>query len=623
MSNDAGRTRTRRVYTCSMRVWSALVVCVGCNTAPPSDPSHPTKLEPHVPAHPESDVATDRAATTAAARRIVMGKNFACAVLGDGRVDCWGDPGTRKVPDGTFVALAAGERHACGLRSDGRVACWGWNDFGQTNAPAGEFVAVAADGWSSCGLREDMTASCWGHTDDAVPDRLRKSVYVGRHHCGLRADGTIGCTFYGDPTKPYSGSHFVFDDEAFIDIAVTGGCACGLRPDGTLRCQGRCVRQGVPATKFRSIVGGAGICGITPTGDAVCFDQDRITLPAAPKGPYREVMSARLFACGVFDDGELACWPPRPTPLPAGPFEQVAVGEQWVCARASDGRVACSGRVFGEQTRAPDGEFQAVASGHAHSCGLRRDGTLACWGQDRDGQASPPTGKYTAVACGAVRSCAAAEDGALRCWGAPYEYNPPPAGLEVRTITMAEHVDCAVLVDGRVQCWGQNGYLDTAEVRNAVAVVVSQDEVRVRNADGSGTCFALTRGGGGGGGVTAPTWGPASCDEKIGVAFAVNARGGCTLDAAGALRCTSVSLAFDSPMPAQVGPFTALSMRGDHGCALARSGELACWGPDRFGEVSPPVGKYRAVALGDAHGCAIREDHTVTCWGSYAGGVPL
>lgn len=597
-----------------MRVGSAFALCVGCTAVPTPVP---TSIAPHVAVHPESDVAADRAKAGGAARQIVVGWRYACGLHGDGRAACWGEHGTREVPDGTFVALSAGERHVCGLRSDRRAVCWGWDDYGQLRAPNDEFVALAADHWSSCGLRHDMMSVCWGSNDSGfvgvLPDRLRKLVNVHPHRCGLRSDGTIGCTPYGD-------TRMEFGDEIFADLALAGGLACGLRPDGTLRCEGYRDGAGVPTVELRSLTGGAGICGISTGGDAVCFGHDQ-KLPAAPPGPYKEVVSGRLFACGVRDDGELACWPPRPTPLPRGPFEQVAVGEDWVCARAADGRIACSGAIFGGQTVAPAGEFRALASGSAHSCGIRDDGRLECWGQNADGQADPPRGKYTAIACGALRSCAAGENGELECWGAPYKYDPPPA-LKVKAIAMGDHVDCAVLVDGGVKCWGQSlGKLDTSRVRDAVAIAVSQDELRVRHADGSGSCFVNEEPGGGGGGAIAPEWRPAPCGEKIGAAIAVNMMGGCTIDDAGAFRCTRgpSSMPLDRPVPASGGPFAALSMRGDHGCALARSGELACWGPDRFGEVEPPAGIFKAVALGDAHGCAIRDDDTLACWGSYAG----
>ena len=124
------------------------------------------------------------------------GASYACALLGDGTVSCWGRglvpypgpagpttcaygtcvpapvavPGLRDV-----IALSAGLEHACALRVDGSVACWGANADGglgdgtTTDAALPVDVkhlppaAAIAAGWGyTCALDADGGVWCWG-----------------------------------------------------------------------------------------------------------------------------------------------------------------------------------------------------------------------------------------------------------------------------------------------------------------------------------------------------------------------------------------------------------------------------------------------------------------------------
>jgi alpha-tubulin suppressor-like RCC1 family protein len=114
---------------------------------------------------PTSDAAPSSAADAsdasssalvAAVHRIGCGYDFTCAIVGDGRVKCWGQNNRGQLGIGTsdvhglygqgmgnqlpFVnlgantkaaSLAVGREHACALLTDGHVKCWGANDYGQ------------------------------------------------------------------------------------------------------------------------------------------------------------------------------------------------------------------------------------------------------------------------------------------------------------------------------------------------------------------------------------------------------------------------------------------------------------------------------------------------------------
>jgi alpha-tubulin suppressor-like RCC1 family protein len=77
---------------------------------------------------------------------VAAGLAHTCAVLMDGRVQCWGDNQWGELGDGTFVssttpvtasgisdavAVSAGYLHTCARTRSGRVLCWGQNGAGQ------------------------------------------------------------------------------------------------------------------------------------------------------------------------------------------------------------------------------------------------------------------------------------------------------------------------------------------------------------------------------------------------------------------------------------------------------------------------------------------------------------
>ena len=141
-------------------------------------------------------------------RQLAAGADFACALMGDGAVSCWGNNDRGQLgPDGpagssaipvairfsdamTASALALGDRHACAVMTDSNetVQCWGDNLKGQLGAgPSGpaEYSAatvavqraaadggseavphvsqIAAGGGTTCVVRvTDPLVSCWG-----------------------------------------------------------------------------------------------------------------------------------------------------------------------------------------------------------------------------------------------------------------------------------------------------------------------------------------------------------------------------------------------------------------------------------------------------------------------------
>ena len=91
---------------------------------------HCDSLDTHVdlPAFGDSDV-------------LAQGMDFACAIVNEGDIECWGDNNYGKLggsasgvswPAGfTAISIDAGESHACALSAELQIMCWGRNNYGQ------------------------------------------------------------------------------------------------------------------------------------------------------------------------------------------------------------------------------------------------------------------------------------------------------------------------------------------------------------------------------------------------------------------------------------------------------------------------------------------------------------
>jgi alpha-tubulin suppressor-like RCC1 family protein len=182
------------------------------------------------------------------------GSYHACAILGDGTVQCWGDNLYGDLGDGTrtrsFVPVSvsgitnatlvsAGGGHTCALLGDGTVKCWGYNEGGQLgNTHTGTCVAP--------GPIVDVTYRC-SRTPVTVSDITNATfVTAGRDHsCAILGDGTVKCWGYNSLGQLGDGT----TDDSFVPVSVSGITnativtagslhTCALLTDGTVQCWG-------------------------------------------------------------------------------------------------------------------------------------------------------------------------------------------------------------------------------------------------------------------------------------------------------------------------------------------------------------------------------------------------
>jgi alpha-tubulin suppressor-like RCC1 family protein len=175
---------------------------------------------------------------------IAAGKAHSCAIISGGTVKCWGSNINGELGDGTTterhapvavlglsgsaIAIAAGALHTCAVLGNGKIQCWGFNGNGQlgngtitttyANPPVivstigGGATAIAAGDVHSCAL-VNGGVECWGYgqlgqlgngaqSDSHVPVGATglgsgaSAIFAGFNYTCAIASGTAYC--WGD-----------------------------------------------------------------------------------------------------------------------------------------------------------------------------------------------------------------------------------------------------------------------------------------------------------------------------------------------------------------------------------------------------------------------------------------
>lgn len=321
--------------------------------------------------------------------------------------------------------------------------------------------------------------------------------------------------------------------------------------------------------------------------------------------------------------------------------------------------------------------FDQVVLGELHGCGLRPNDTVACWGRNDRGQLGDVTFNdsafprpvadltdVTALYAGSFHTCAVLRDRTVWCWGdnqsgqiggGTLSAEPKPVQVTdlgpVVSLALGASHTCAVTTDKAVACWGNNlyGQLGLGTLRSVPRPVPVPGLPPITNlaAGYAHTCAAGPEG-------LPWCWGdaskgqlgrplpevmdpqpPAPVDAELPTLRGLEARGNqtCALHAEG-VTCWGATPTDEGARPS---PTSVVSQKGllmmslgwSHGCALAGTGKLTCWGDDRFGQLGvlgaqdTGVGAFGlrdavGVAAGLAETCAPRSGgKRLACWGSW------
>jgi alpha-tubulin suppressor-like RCC1 family protein len=271
-------------FACSLKP-DASVVCAGENTQGQlgnEQTSSEASIEPVQ-------------AKVGPASSLAVGDDFACALLQDATVSCWGSNlrgrrGNDSMEPQVLMATAvknlrqvkkivAGADFGCALRQDGTAACWGSNEFGQlaqgdgANAfslvpldiPLTDLVDLSAAQATVCAVRSNGEVYCWGRkqefpasaeprTSPALVGAFTdaQQVHVGyEHSCAVRKEGLMSCWGSNDRGQLGGGETFnslnnsaiipqmVMNIKPAIGAAMGDRVSCALHMDDSVSCWGR------------------------------------------------------------------------------------------------------------------------------------------------------------------------------------------------------------------------------------------------------------------------------------------------------------------------------------------------------------------------------------------------
>ena len=597
--------------------------------------------------------------------QISSGYRFSCAVTTTGTVKCWGENEDGQLGNGEHrfmlhatmpvdafglfgkvISVGAGNNFACALIDSGGVRCWGSNSYGQI----GDGTEQDRDTPTSVyGLESPITAIAVG----------------GAHTCALTETGALYCWgqgFYGQLGNGDLASSSVpvlVDDLSNDVIAISAGRAhtCAVRATGQILCWG---------DNFG-----------WQLGDGTRQPRLRPTAVNALGGKAKQVSAGSYHTCALLDQGNVQCW--------------------GINARGELGDGTRIDRPTPSEVVDLNSDIVMVSAGEGHTCAVSTQGIVYCWGANDRGQlgigslqnslvpqVATGVDSATVVGAGVNHTCAVHSDGYASCWGGNFfgqvgdgkggtnkVYPVDVVGLTkaVSAIAPANGHTCAVYIDNSAACWGDNssGQLGNGtRLDSAVAVDVVRMDNDVRKLVGgmAHTC-ALTLSG------AAQCWGkgPIGRSETMGkiyttpqqvsginediVDIGAGNRHNCVLTASRRVKCWGSNeygqlgdgTLIWAETPVDVVGLTedvvAISVGGDHSCALLVGGHVKCWGSNLAGELGvyptlwpDPYYLYSeipvdipdledsvaAIFTGGSHTCILTISDTEKCWGRYRDG---
>lgn len=271
------------------------------------------------------------------------------------------------------------------------------------------------------------------------------------------------------------------------------------------------------------------------------------------------------------------------------------------------------------------GAAKSIAAGHpavgqagSSACAILNDDKVYCWGAGSQWPGSargdrakpeevPELGGAKQIAIGLGHGCALMGDGQVKCWGGNYEGEAGggeerevkvpaavPGVSQASAVATGSAHSCAVVAGGEVMCWGRNSYGQSVpggdkKIKTATKVAGIKDATQIAAGDD----------------VT------------------------CVVDKAKAMTCWGLG---KPPEKLATGVAEVAAGTGDHLCLRKDSGQVECWGDNNYGQLgagkiadpyssktpTPVQGVSNAVALGLGyqHSCAAEESGQVKCWGS-------
>jgi len=380
-----------------------------------------------IPAAASAEHSQSIASNRSFSQRIALGDAFTCVVV-DGKVWCWGDnqegaiglslataSSSTPVPVGSIsnaTAVAAGSTFACALLSDQTVTCWGRANKGQTGhestlssptpvvvAGLGGVTAISAAGATACALIAGGTVKCWGDNDkgslgrgsdspstdynpalvtgltDATAITSGAEVMGGTRTCAIKSDTSVVCwgpSTYGDIGNGVSSNDPSFPLSGGYNTPVTV-----LNDNGSTLQSVTAIDAGMDQT-----------CVVLANTTAKCWGENIMGQIGNTDTSTRKLKAYPVMS----EDGFSAL----------SGITAISAGQYVSCVTMSTGAGKCFGDnmngLMGNRLTGSSGtlgvpidvvnvtNFVVVIAGYMHSCGMTTVGGVYCWGTVANGR---------------------------------------------------------------------------------------------------------------------------------------------------------------------------------------------------------------------------------------------
>ncbi len=585
------------------------------------------------------------------ATAIAAGQSSTCAIvnkggfLANGTVECWGDnrfdqlgvgdSDIRLAPTQVLnllpgaTAISMGKWHACALVK-GTMECWGDNRYGQlgiivsgrsrdtpqkVHGLKGRVKSISASFDHTCAITEKGVTMCWGDNH--------------RGQLGLGVTGRIVTSPRTVTALPLGTSETLSDGQiSFFQCAASNAARVNVSHINAAASAITLNNIGHGAASFSiadlTARGISSDCGTSLNPSAQChftYDGSNSRGDGVIKVTENSGRSS-IFPFHIEKKGGALCW---------GSNNFGQLGNQSTTDRNAPTTVRDLSRR----------DVTQVVTGHHHACAIE-NGLVKCWGDNSYGQlgignqidkhsatslpAFQDDKNVVSLTAGANHSCALLNSGKVMCWGkntygqlgngsTTDSYQPVDVHNltgTVTALTSGSNHTCALLKSGKVKCWGSNeqGQLGDSSFTNRLQPIAVSDlsndstHVVAISAGQETSCALLSDGG-------MKCWGKNN-NGQLGIGHTSE---------------TEVKPQQVLGLPSGV---AAISVGGQHTCALLQNGSEYCWGLNAKGQLGIGSTDHRktspqpitalgndvvAISTGKQNSCAMLVNGTARCWG--------